>query len=156
MSGMRLAAALAAAFLSATETLRAEILCVGAARANVREGAGLEHGVAFVTDRHTPFRVRGWEGEWASVSDVDGGAGWLHESVLDEGPCVVLAGKSANVRFGPGLQYMVLWSVEHGQPFRLVSYDGVWSQVTDDDGLSGWVASRLLWGTISEAPDAGS
>lgn len=121
-------------------------MCVSPKKANVREGAGTEYPVAWVANQHTPFEVLDRDGEWADVKDVDGDTGWAHQSVLSSDPCVIMAGKRANVRSGPGLEHEVLWEVEHGYPFKVLQRQGDWLQVTDGDEVEGWIFIELVWG----------
>ena len=124
----------------------AEIMCLSSKKANVREGAGTEYPVAWVADQYTPFKVLSWDGEWVNVKDVDGDAGWAHQSVLSSDPCVIVAGKRANVRSGAGLEHEVLWEVERGYPFKVLRRQGDWLQVTDGDKVEGWIFKKLMWG----------
>ena len=102
--------------------------------------------VAWVADRHTPFEVLKWDGEWANVKDVDGPTGWAHRSVLSSDPCVIMVGKRANVRSGPGLEHAALWEVWRGYPFKVLRRQDGWLQVTDGDEVEGWIFIRLVWG----------
>ncbi|HBL17614.1 MAG: hypothetical protein A2X36_14110 [Elusimicrobia bacterium GWA2_69_24] len=126
----------------------AETLCVSTRRANVRQGAGMGQPVTWVADQHTPFKVLDWNGEWANVKDVEGDTGWAHESVLYSDRCVAVAGKYANVRSGPGLEYEVLWEVDRAYPFKVLRMEDGWLQVTDGDEVKGWIWIRLVWGAV--------
>lgn len=123
-----------------------EVMCIYSEKANVREDAGTEYPIAWTADRYTPFQILEWNGDWASVNDVDGSGGWVHRSLLSSEPCVVLAGIRANVRSGPGLDQQILWEVEHGYLFKVLETTGEWVRVTDDKEIDGWIFSDLVWG----------
>lgn len=134
---------------------RAEVKCVRSEKANVREGAGIDHPVAWVADRFTPFEALDWDGEWVGVNGIDGNTGWMHQSVLSSDPCVIMAGKLANIRSGPGLEHEALWEVEHGYPFKVLQRQEDWIQVTDGDEVEGWIFVKLVWGAAQPEESGG-
>ncbi len=50
-------------------------------KANVREGPGPEHAVAWEVEREFAMKVLDASGNWYHVTDDDGLEGWLHKSV---------------------------------------------------------------------------
>lgn len=143
----------AALALLLSSTAAAEFMSVSPERANVREGPGTDYDVLWEAWRFTPFEVLEWSDEWAKIKDFEGDVGWAHQSVLSELPCVIVAGKHANVRDGPGLDYGLLWTVDRGYPFNVLGADGDWLRLSDGDGLEGWMFRKLLWGNVD--PGAG-
>ncbi|MDD5629856.1 MAG: SH3 domain-containing protein [Elusimicrobia bacterium] len=127
----------------------AQFVCVSAEQANIREGTDPEYPAAWIAYRHTPLKLLGWTGRWAKVKDFEGDVGWAHESVLSFDPCVILAGKYANVRAGPGLENEVLWVVERGYPLKVLNRLDDWLQVTDNDEVEGWIYVNLVWGNTN-------
>ena len=142
----RMAALAAGAALFLAVTAAAEIMSVSTEKANVREGPGSQNPVLWQAWRYTPFEVQEWSGSWAYVVDFAGDNGWLHKSVLSETPAVIVIGKYANIRKGPGLSYGVTVAVEREYPLKVTEKQGDWLKVTDDEEIDGWIYSKLVWG----------
>ncbi|MBU2574707.1 MAG: SH3 domain-containing protein [Elusimicrobia bacterium] len=138
--------ALAGAALLLVPAAAAELMSVAVEKANVREGPGLENPVLWQAWRFTPFEVLEWSGAWIYIEDFVGDTGWLHQSVLSETPAVIVAGKYANIRKGPGMDYEVLWTVEREYPLKVLERDGDWLKVSDEEELEGWIYGKLVWG----------
>ena len=142
-----LAAALAVLLpLAQPRQARAEHLGVSSRKANVRQGPGTGRPVLWQAWRLTPFLVLDWVGDWAKVRDYEGDDGWVHGSLLSDVPTVIVTAKNAAVRGGPGAGYKGLWTLEEGYTLKVLSVDGVWLKVTDDDEVLGWVLRRSVWG----------
>jgi SH3-like domain-containing protein len=60
---------------------RPSVIVVGE-YANVREGPGLGHGVAWVVYRRHSLRVLDREGDWLQVSDGEEVEGWIHRRLV--------------------------------------------------------------------------
>lgn len=146
MASPTLACVLGLALALFVSPARAEFMCLSSKKANVREGAGMEHPPLWVASRFAPFKVLEWDGEWANVKDFEGDTGWVHMSVLSGAPCVVSIGKRANVREGPGVESELLWEVERGYRFRVLRREGDWLEVSDGDEVEGWIFIKVVWG----------
>ncbi len=60
---------------------------------------------------------------------------------------VSLSAGVANMRAGPGARYPVTWVYQRrGLPLKVVKEYGIWRQVEDPDGDTGWVNKNLLSG----------
>lgn len=57
--------------------------------------------------------------------------------------CVSAA--EAHLREGPGKHYRKTWTVYQYMPLQSLGNKGRWTQVRDEVGNTGWVASTLLW-----------
>lgn len=106
--------------------------------------------MAWVADRYAPLEVLGRDGDWTEVKELNGSSGWAHGSVLASGSCAIVAGTYANVRSGPGFEHDILWEVDLGYPFKVTEVRGDWLRVTDDGEVEGWIARRLVWGSIPQ------
>jgi len=65
-------------------------------------------------------------------------------------------GPGRNYRFmhtGPGRNYRILGSIEAGTPITVLSRDNdaEFTQITDDEGRKGWVESKFVSNTMSQA-----
>lgn len=125
----------------------AETACISTSKANVRESPGTDHPAAWVAERHTPFEILSWSGEWAEVVDYEEDRGWVHRSVLSDDDCVIVKGKRANVRSGAGLEHEATWELQRGYPLKALRRRGDWLHVTDDADVDGWIFVRLVWGS---------
>lgn len=143
----RFSAALAGAALFLSTAAAAEIMSIATEKANVREGPGIENPVRWQAWRFTPFEVQERSGEWVHVKDFAGDTGWLHKSVLSETPAVIVVGKYANIRTGPGLGYEAVVTVEREYPLKLLERNGDWLKVSDDEEIEGWIFVKLVWGS---------
>jgi len=148
----RVTAVLAGVALFLATAAAAEIMSVSTEKANVREGPGAENPALWQAWRFTPFEVQEWSGEWAYVKDFVGDTGWLHRSVLSETPAVIVIGKYANIRTGPGLDYEVAASVDREYPFRAIERNGDWLKVSDGE-IEGWIFIKLVWGNMDPEAD---
>ena len=54
---------------------------------------------------------------------------------------------------GPGRNYRILGSIEAGTPITVISRDNdaEFTQITDDEGRKGWVESKFVSNTMSQA-----
>lgn len=139
--------ALALTGLLAVSARAAEFISAGAQQINVRSEPSLRAKVLWQAWRYTPFEILEWGEEWAMLRDFEGDEGWVHQSVLSSQATVIVAGKRANVREGPALEFDVLWSVEREYPLKVLGYEGDWVQVSDGVDVHGWINKRLLWGS---------
>lgn len=132
----------------------AEYASVTAELVNVRESAGTASQVLWKAWRYTPFEIVEWGEQWALVRDFEGDEGWVSRSVLSLDPGVIVVGKRANVREGPGVQFDIVEEVEREYPLRVLGYDGDWIKVTDGVDANGWIHRKLVWGCTRPASEA--
>lgn len=60
---------------------------------------------------------------------------------------VSLSSSEANMRSGPGERYPITWVYERrGLPMEVVREYGIWRQVRDPSGTTGWMNKNLLSG----------
>ncbi|MCG8567490.1 MAG: SH3 domain-containing protein [Desulfobacterales bacterium] len=57
---------------------------------------------------------------------------------------VTVASDIANIRFGPGKDYEVLWQVEKYHPFVVMKRDGRWIKIKDYEGDVAWLHDSLI------------
>lgn len=132
-------------------------LCVASAQAqdmvsvqgstvNMREAPSTNSAVLWELRRGYPLQVTQRQGNWLAVKDFEGDTGWVARSLTGRTPHHVVKSKVANMRSGPGTQHGVVGRLEYGELLRTVEKRGEWVRVEREQGGSGWVASRLLWG----------
>ena len=58
----------------------------------------------------------------------------------------VVKAKVANVRKAPGLKGRIVGKAEYGDVLRTLERRKDWVKVRHEDGFTGWVSRKLLWG----------
>jgi SH3-like domain-containing protein len=120
-------------------------LSVSVPVANVRSGPGTSYGIIWRVEQYYPVIVLEQADSWCLFRDFEGDKGWLHISLLDKTPSVIIQGDHCNVRSGPGTNFEVLFTVEKGVPFKVIKRDGRWIYVEHADGDRGWIHDSLAW-----------
>lgn len=126
----------------------AAAFCVTAKQANLRAGPSTRSQKTWEVYQYMPLKRIGRKGAWYHVRDVDGDQHWIHGKLVStKMHCAVVRKSTANVRSGPGLSHhQVSWSpVDHYYSFKVISQQGRWAKVKDQDGDIGWIAKSLLW-----------
>ena len=129
----------------AGETTAAERMAVKADAANIRSGPGLNYDLLWQIEKYHPFLVVEKKGRWYRFKDFEGDEGWIHETLVDKTPAVIVKVKRCNVRSGPGTQYDVAFTASRGIPFKVLKTEGRWIQVQHADGDAGWIFNSLVW-----------
>lgn len=124
----------------------AQMVSIDRPEVNMRAGAGTRHATLWTLSKGYPLMVVGRKGQWLEVLDFENDRGWVHRPLTGRSPHHVVKAKVANVRSGPGPRHRVIGRAEYGEVLRTLARRGDWVQVRDHDGLTGWVARRLLWG----------
>lgn len=133
-------------FVIFSSTASAKRLSVGADKANVRSGPGTGHQILWSVGKYYPVDTVKESGEWLQVRDFEGDMGWIHGSLLQETPAVIVKGDIVNVREGPGTDFKVLFQAEQGVSFKLLERKEKWLKVQHADGEVGWLHQSLAWG----------
>ena len=130
---------------------------VNAKEANIRECAGTNCAVKWHAWRYTPVIMlqTNESKDWVLVKDFEGYQGWISSSLLS-----TKGGMSAkidvNVRANPSSNADIVCTVQKGYPFKYISKQGKWIQVSDEplkaaDGVCrGWVYGANLWGFFKQ------
>jgi len=132
-------------------------LCAGVAQAqsmvsiqgstvNMREAPSTRSAVLWELRRGYPLQVTQRKGNWLAVKDFEGDTGWVARSLTGRTPHHVIKSKVANVRSGPGTQHRIVGRAEYGELVRTREKKDGWVRVEREQGVSGWIARRLLWG----------
>lgn len=131
--------------LSAGTALSAERMTVNADKANIRSEPSVKSQLLWQAERYYPVLVMERRGAWCRIKDFEGDQGWIHSSLLDKTPAVIVRVKDCNVRSGPSTSSDILFSVGRGIPFKVLQKKGDWFQVQHADGDKGWIYKPLLW-----------
>lgn len=95
---------------------------------------------------YTPLTVIKKNPEYYKVKDYRGRSGWVHRSLLNNAPGVVVTGDKANVRLGPGTNHPVIFQLSKGMAAKLLEKQDKWVRVQTAENKIGWIADFLVWG----------
>ncbi len=136
-------------FLAVNSFAAAKYASVNVKEGNVRKCASTQCAVKFKVWKYTPLEMLSVskDKQWVEVKDFEGFTGWIHKDLLSETPALSVK-VDANIRQSPSGSADVVWVVEKGYPLKFLKKQGAWLQVTDDDGLKGWISASLTWGFL--------
>ncbi|SHJ34029.1 SH3-like domain-containing protein [Desulfatibacillum alkenivorans DSM 16219] len=141
----KIVCALAVLFLLMPGLAFAKRMSVAVDKANIRSGPGTNYDIIFRVERYFPVLVEDCVNDWCRFTDVDGQAGWLHRSLLDDVKSVITTKDKCNVRSGPGTNNKKVAIVEAGVPFKVLTTKGRWIKVEHVSGVVGWIHASLVW-----------
>ena len=113
--------------------------------ANIRSGPGVQNELLWQIEKYHPILVTEKKGAWLHFKDFEGDSGWVHETLVDKTPTIIVKVRRCNLRKGPGTDYDVIFSVDKGVPFKVLQRKGRWIEVQHADGDKGWVFDALVW-----------
>ena len=122
-----------------------ERLTVTAGIANMRSGPGTKYDVLWQVEQYHPVIVVEKKGNWYKIKDFENDVAWLHESLLGKIKSVITIKDKCNVRSKPDTKSTVLFTVERGVPFKVLSKKGNWINIEHADGDVGWIYKTLVW-----------
>ncbi len=120
-------------------------LSVTASIANMRSGPGTKYDVLWQVEQYHPVKVVKKKGNWYKIKDFENDMAWIHESLLGKGQVVITNKTKCNVRAGASKTSKILFTVEKGVPFKVVSEKGNWLKIEHADGDVGWIYKTLIW-----------
>ena len=123
----------------------AERITIVANVANIRSGPGTEHDILWNVEKYHPLQVLETKGNWYRFRDFEGDEGWIHKSLTGKVQAVITAKDKCNIRSGPGTKFEILFTVEKGIPFKVISTKGAWLNIEHADGDKGWLHKSLVW-----------
>jgi len=137
--------------LLARTAMAGEMVAIAGDDINMRSGPGTGFAVLWKLDAGFPLELITTKGEWLQVRDFEGSSGWVHKKMTQKGAfAIVKANKGTdgqiNVRKEPDLSAEVVAKASYGVVFKVLQKQGGWVRVEHDQGVAGWVDSRLLWG----------
>jgi SH3-like domain-containing protein len=126
-------------------TALAERMTVNVPMANVRSGPGRNYSILWKLEKYHPIDVLKKQDPWYYFQDFESDKGWLHKSLVNGEPSVIVIKERCNVRSGPGTDHDVVFTVERGVPFKVVKREGDWISIVHSDGDKGWIHKNLVW-----------
>lgn len=113
--------------------------------ANMRSGPGTNYDVLWQVEKYHPVRIVQKKGNWYKIKDFENDEAWLHKSLLGKTQGVITIKDKCNVRSKPDTKSTVLFTVEKGVPFKVLSRKGNWIKIEHADGDVGWIYKTLVW-----------
>ncbi len=126
----------------------ADALCVNAADANLRSGAGTKYEKTWEVFKFMPFKKIKQKGNWYKVKDMDGDMHWIFKNLVTSSyRCGAAKKDKINIRSGPGTTYkkVDLSPAMKYDAFKIIKIKGKWAKVEDEFGSKGWIFRKLLW-----------
>jgi len=123
-----------------------DMVSVDRAEINMREGPGTDHPAIWVLARGYPLQVLRRTGKWLRVRDFEGDRGWVYRALTGTSPHYVVRVKVANIRSAPGTRNRIVGKAQYGEILKTLGHRRDWARVRNDEGLTGWISRRLLWG----------
>ena len=123
-------------------------LCTQSQTTHLRAGPSITYPVTWSVYKNMPLRKIDEESVWIYVKDVDGDFHWVNREDVDERSCAVVKVKEVNLRTGPGNQYRLVSffpKAEKYTTFEVLSTQGKWALLRDDDNDRYWVYRPLIW-----------
>lgn len=132
-------------FVFFAEAVFAERLSISSSVANIRSGPGTKYEILWKVEQYHPIVIIKKTGNWYYFSDFEKDEGWIHKSLLKDIKTVITVKKKCNIRFGPGTNHDILFTVENGIPFKVLKQQGKWINIIHADGDRGWIYESLVW-----------
>lgn len=121
-----------------------EYASVSGDRVNIRSGPGKQEEILQSVALKTPLRILGRQDDWVEVQDFTGRTGWISANLLDGRQTVQVRVRRANLRQGPGSNFVVVGSSSYADILEVSGQDGEWYRVEGSDGAS-WINRELVW-----------
>jgi SH3-like domain-containing protein len=131
--------------LAAPQVVAQQMVSVSGEEVNMRSGPGTQHPADWVLGQGYPLKVVGRRGDWLEVRDFENDKGWINRLRTSSTPYHIVKVKVANLRSQPNTRSRIIGKLVYGDTLRTLKRESAWVRV-QREGLSGWVARRLLWG----------
>jgi SH3-like domain-containing protein len=120
-------------------------MAVKADTANIRAKPDLQSDTLWQVEKYYPLLILEKKESWYRFKDFEGDVGWIHDSLVDDTPTVIVKVDRANLRADAGTQYDLVFDAQKGTPFKVLEKKGRWIKVQHADGDVGWIFNALVW-----------
>ena len=124
----------------------AKMVSINAEEVNLRAGPSTNFRVLWVLGKGFPLKVIGSKGKWLKVRDFENDTGWIYAPLTTNKGYMVVKKKIVNLRSRPGTQYRIVAQAKYGVVLRTLKQIKGWAKVRHENGTTGWICRRLLWG----------
>jgi len=132
--------------LLTVSALQAKMLSVSSDKLNLRSGPGTKYQVLWEYGRGVPLMVQSSKGNWYKVKDFENDLGWVHKSMVDRTPHMIVKQKRVNIRSRPSSKSKLVGKAVYGVVFKTLEQKSGWAKIKHESGLQGWIRRDLLWG----------
>ena len=117
---------------------------------NLRTGPGTRYPIDWVYQRRDlPVEIIDEFDTWRRIRDVEGTAGWVHQSMLQSKRSVQVTAEGVSLRRDPQDDSRPLAKLQRGVIAKLESCGGAWC-VIEVDGYKGWIKRAEVWGVYPD------
>ena len=120
-------------------------MAVKADTANIRAKPDLQSDTLWQVEKYYPLLILEKKESWYRFKDFEGDVGWIHDSLVDDTPTVIVKVDRANLRADAGTQFDLVFDAQKGTPFKVLEKKGRWIKVQHADGDVGWIFNALVW-----------
>jgi len=113
--------------------------------ANIRAKPDQQSDTLWQVEKYYPLLILDKKESWYRFKDFEGDVGWIHDSLVDDTPTVIVKVNRANIRADAGTQYDLVFDAQKGTPFKVLEKKGRWIKVQHADGDVGWIFNSLVW-----------
>jgi len=113
--------------------------------ANIRAQPDQQSDTLWQVEKYYPLLILEKKESWYRFKDFEGDVGWIHGSLVDDTPTVIVKVERANIRADAGTQYDLVFDAQKGTPFKVLEKKGRWLKVQHADGDIGWIFNSLVW-----------
>lgn len=113
---------------------------------NVRTGPGLRYPIKWIlTKEGLPIEIIREFDTWREIRDIEGGAGWVHKSLLSGRRTAVVEGQIRTVYKKTSAESRPVVKLEPGVVVELDKCDEDWCFLKVS-GYKGWIKREEIWG----------
>lgn len=123
-----------------------EMVSIKGSIVNMRAGPSTQSEVLWQLRKGYPLEVLKHRGRWLQVRDFENDRGWVAKSLTSKTPYHIVKTPTANVRKGPSTKYRIVGKAERFEVLRTRKKSKGWVNVRREDGQTGWISRKLLWG----------
>jgi SH3-like domain-containing protein len=129
----------------------AEMISIKGDKINLRKGPGTKYSILWEYGNGYPLQIVKKKGNWIKVKDFEKDSGWIHKSLLNYSPHVIVKVNRStkgkiNIRKGPTTAQAIVGKAQYGVVFKTLNRKSGWINVKHESGLNGWIKENLLWG----------
>lgn len=121
--------------------LLAERVTVTGAHVNLRAGPGTHAEILSKATAGDVLTVQSRAEKWVEVDPPEGTFFWIYRESVREG---VVAGATANMRTGPGIDYPIIARLGQGDPVGVIDREGDWLRVAAPGDLTLWISADYV------------
>lgn len=100
----------------------------------------------FILSQNYPVEVIVALNKWMKVRDASGTLAWIEIASLGDKRSVLVRIPEAEIRTQPNAAAPLAFKAEQDVALELLSIEGAWLKVKHRDGLSGYIATKDVWG----------